>query len=365
MPGSDPVQRTHVVVAATAGVAGTAGGSRSGRRGRRRGSGRRRGCRPRSPGGSAASSSGLRSRGRRTSMPNGVPRAASGSSASPTLATRTRYGSNSGPWTATSPSASKTGSAHSRAAERLRQAANAAAPRDPAVITPSHSRIASRTGCPAGRAPGPGSSRTRQRGARERVAEDGLEVGAVRPVRPRSSSWIRAARCGGANSLPSSSLSLPASLVGRDDLAVGRHVVARQLDPARPGVRRPRPGTMPRRLSSSRAGTRPALRYRTAPLRSAMTMLLTGRHPARRRRASTSSTSAPAAAAAAPRSRARRARSGRADREPGPPVPVARRTAAPGRWRSTSTVTGPAPRTSMVSSRPSTTSSSDSSYTSW
>ena len=170
-------------------------------------------------------------------MPYGVRASTSGSRAHPTLASSDRYCANSGPCTEESSSGAKTGSAHSRVASALRQAAKAAAPRDPAAITPSHSRIASRTGSPAG--PGTRSRTIAHRGSAEIVNESprmSCEVlhGQVVPAAEQRVDPGRAVRRG---ELASQQVALAApSFVGRHHLAVGRYLVPRQLDPPRPRV---------------------------------------------------------------------------------------------------------------------------------
>ena len=205
------------------GVVGSAGGARSASATSKRvRSGRTRGCRPRRRG-ARRRPRGPRSRGgvRRCRTASARWRAARGPTrrwppATGTARTAARRPSRRA-------AARRPARRTAASASALRQAANAAAPRDPAAITPSHSRIASRTGSPAG--PGARSRTIAHSGSAEIANESPwmpAKSSTVRSSRPRSSAWIRAARCGGANSLPSSSLSLPAPLVGGHHLAVGR-----------------------------------------------------------------------------------------------------------------------------------------------
>ena len=204
-------------------------------------------------------------------MPNGVPgvhqRLEGQADAWPS---RSRYGANSGAVHASRRAAARAPARRtSRRVSAVRQAANAAAPRGVRPsITPSHSRIGRRTSSPAG--PGLELAEHRAPDGSAVIANASLwnaaKSSAVRSSRPRSSACSRAARCGGANSVPSRSLSLAAPLVGGDHLAVRRDVVARQVDPAvQPPSGVVGPGRCPAGWPRRRTGTRPALRNRTAP----------------------------------------------------------------------------------------------------
>ena len=284
---------------------------------------------------------------------------------SPTLASSDRYGANSGPCTEESSSAAKRRLGAQPRGERAapgREGRGAAGPgRHHAV--PLQDRVADRLPRRPGRQV-PDHRAQRERGDRERVAEDALEV-----LRRSGRRGRGAARGSG-----------PRGAAARTRCPAGRSRCrgARWRSPpgrraARRGAAaRPTPTTCRRRARgrcragsrSARTGTRPALRNRTAPLRSAMTTLLTGATHASRARSTSSTVRARSSGSSA--SKPRSPRTVGASRTASPrPRSRSISNSGPRSVASTSTVTGSAPRTAMVSSRPSTTSSRDSSKMSW